>query len=173
MGARDWCKENTLKFRILSNMWAPCHTIIATPLLIAFELLLCIYLESIYVNGFAAVNLKIVFLPLLAFEITILMDNFRQLEKQTLIIVPPDLFGPILVENDPDRNQGVLDRMECRQWGAHLPHVAGIPGQADYGAQSVALSGGYEDDEDHSEWFPYTGRPDISDLEKQLAPSSL
>ncbi|GMP33111.1 hypothetical protein CsSME_00006575 [Camellia sinensis var. sinensis] len=28
--------------------WAPCHTIIATPLLIAFELLLCIYLESIY-----------------------------------------------------------------------------------------------------------------------------
>ncbi|CAL5372105.1 unnamed protein product [Camellia sinensis] len=57
--------------------WAPCHTIIATPLLIAFELLLCIYLESIYVNGFAAVNLKIVFLPLLAFEITILVDNFR------------------------------------------------------------------------------------------------
>ncbi|CAL5365569.1 unnamed protein product [Camellia sinensis] len=47
--------------------------------------------------------------------------------------------------------------MECRQWGAHPPHVAGIPGQADYGAQSVALSGGYEDDEDHSEWFPYTG----------------
>ncbi|THG18594.1 hypothetical protein TEA_019148 [Camellia sinensis var. sinensis] len=28
-------------------------------------------------NGFAAVNLKIVFLPLLAFEITILVDNFR------------------------------------------------------------------------------------------------
>ncbi|CAL5365571.1 unnamed protein product [Camellia sinensis] len=69
---QNWCKENTLKFRILSNMWAPCDTIIATPLLIAFELLLCIYLESIY-----AVNLRIVFLPLLAFEITILMDNFR------------------------------------------------------------------------------------------------
>ncbi|XP_057419713.1 uncharacterized protein LOC130713903 [Lotus japonicus] len=57
--------------------WAPCHTVVATPLLIAFELLLCIYLESLYVRGFAAVNLKIVFLPLLTFEIIILIDNFR------------------------------------------------------------------------------------------------
>ncbi|KAL7241362.1 hypothetical protein ACSBR2_006889 [Camellia fascicularis] len=47
--------------------------------------------------------------------------------------------------------------MECRRWGAHLPHVAGIAGQSDYGAQSVALSGGYEYDEDHGEWFLYTG----------------
>nr|DAD31687.1 TPA_asm: hypothetical protein HUJ06_010538 [Nelumbo nucifera] len=57
--------------------WAPCHSIVATPLLVAFELLLCLYLESIYVHGFAAVNLKIVFLPLLAFEVIILIDNFR------------------------------------------------------------------------------------------------
>ncbi|XP_027168988.1 uncharacterized protein LOC113768729 isoform X1 [Coffea eugenioides] len=57
--------------------WAPCHAVVATPLLIAFELLLCIYLESIYVKGSAAMNLKIVFLPLLAFEIVILIDNFR------------------------------------------------------------------------------------------------
>ncbi|KAK9278709.1 hypothetical protein L1049_028284 [Liquidambar formosana] len=57
--------------------WAPCHAIVATPLLIAFELLLCLYLESIYVHGVAAVNLKIVFLPLLVFEIIILIDNFR------------------------------------------------------------------------------------------------
>ncbi|OVA17365.1 zinc finger protein [Macleaya cordata] len=79
------------------------------------------------------------------------------------VTVPPDHFGPILAENDPERRQGVLvgecweDRMECRQWGAHLPHVAGIAGQSEYGAQSVALSGGYEDDEDHGEWFLYTG----------------
>ena len=78
----------------------------------------------------------------------------------------PDHFGPITAENDPTRGQGVLvgeyweDRMECRQWGAHLPHVAGIAGQSDYGSQSVALSGGYEDDEDHGEWFLYTGRWD-------------
>ncbi|XP_071692508.1 E3 ubiquitin-protein ligase ORTHRUS 2-like [Rutidosis leptorrhynchoides] len=79
------------------------------------------------------------------------------------VTVPPDHFGPITAENDPERGMGVLvgetweDRMECRQWGAHLPHVAGICGQSEYGAQSVALSGGYEDDEDHGEWFLYTG----------------
>ncbi|MCL7034230.1 hypothetical protein MKW94_005269 [Papaver nudicaule] len=79
------------------------------------------------------------------------------------VTIAPDHFGPILAENDPRRNQGVLvgelwgDRLECRQWGAHFPHVAGIAGQSKYGAQSVALSGGYEDDEDHGEWFLYTG----------------
>ncbi|KAK8970437.1 E3 ubiquitin-protein ligase ORTHRUS 2 [Platanthera guangdongensis] len=82
---------------------------------------------------------------------------------QIFVTVPPDHFGPILAENDPKRSKGVLvgesweDRMECRQWGAHLPHVAGIAGQSGYGAQSVALSGGYKDDEDHGEWFLYTG----------------
>ncbi|PWA34483.1 zinc finger, RING/FYVE/PHD-type, Transmembrane Fragile-X-F-associated protein [Artemisia annua] len=57
--------------------WAPFHVIVATPLLIAFELLLCVFLESIYDNKDPTVSLKIVFLPLLAFEITILIDNFR------------------------------------------------------------------------------------------------
>ncbi|EHA8586919.1 hypothetical protein COCNU_scaffold001173G000010 [Cocos nucifera] len=82
---------------------------------------------------------------------------------QIFVTVPPDHFGPILSEHDPKRNKGVLvgelweDRMECRQWGAHLPHVAGIAGQSEHGAQSVALSGGYEDDEDHGDWFLYTG----------------
>lgn len=84
------------------------------------------------------------------------------------VTVPSDYFGPILAENDPERKQGVLvgetweDRMECRQWGVHLPHVAGIAGQSMHGAQSVALSGGYQDDEDHGEWFLYTGRYIIS-----------
>ncbi|OIW16451.1 hypothetical protein TanjilG_19167 [Lupinus angustifolius] len=79
------------------------------------------------------------------------------------VTIPPDHFGPIPAENDPTRNRGVLvgdtwmNRMDCRQWGAHLPHVAGIAGQSAYGAQSVALSGGYVDDEDHGEWFLYTG----------------
>ncbi|KAK3041289.1 hypothetical protein RJ639_001391, partial [Escallonia herrerae] len=54
--------------------WAPSHAIAAMPLLVAFELLLCISLESSY-----AVNLKIVFLPLLAFEIAVLIDNVRTL----------------------------------------------------------------------------------------------
>ncbi|KAJ0987179.1 hypothetical protein J5N97_005535 [Dioscorea zingiberensis] len=57
--------------------WAPCHSVVATPLLISFELLLCIYLESLSAHTYPAMNLKIVFLPLLAFEIIILVDNFR------------------------------------------------------------------------------------------------
>lgn len=82
---------------------------------------------------------------------------------QIFVTIAPDHFGPILAENDPRRNMGVRvgetweDRLECRQWGAHFPHVAGIAGQSTHGAQSVALSGGYEDDEDHGEWFLYTG----------------
>ncbi|KAM7271515.1 hypothetical protein ACFE04_030729 [Oxalis oulophora] len=52
--------------------WAPWHAVMGTPLLVAFELLLCIRLEARYV-----VSLKIVFLPLLALEIAILIDNIR------------------------------------------------------------------------------------------------
>ncbi|XP_057961931.1 uncharacterized protein LOC131153560 [Malania oleifera] len=52
--------------------WAPFHAVVATPLLVGFELLLCIYLEIHHV-----VNLKIVFLPLLAFETSVLIDNIR------------------------------------------------------------------------------------------------
>ncbi|XP_028801856.1 E3 ubiquitin-protein ligase ORTHRUS 2 [Neltuma alba] len=79
------------------------------------------------------------------------------------VTVPQDHFGPIPAENDPVRNQGVLvgecweDRLDCRQWGAHFPHVSGIAGQSNHGAQSVVLSGGYVDDEDHGEYFLYTG----------------
>ncbi|XP_020274257.1 uncharacterized protein LOC109848936 isoform X2 [Asparagus officinalis] len=60
-----------------SVQWAPCHTVVAAPLLVAFELLLCIHLEGTNVYEYPAVSLKIVFLPLLALEVTILIDNFR------------------------------------------------------------------------------------------------
>ncbi|XP_074317137.1 E3 ubiquitin-protein ligase ORTHRUS 2-like [Silene latifolia] len=79
------------------------------------------------------------------------------------VTIPPDHLGPITAEYDPVRKTGVLvgdswsDRLACRQWGAHFPHVSGIAGQSKHGAQSVVLSGGYEDDEDHGEWFIYTG----------------
>ncbi|CAA7396372.1 unnamed protein product [Spirodela intermedia] len=82
---------------------------------------------------------------------------------QIFVTIPPDHFGPITRDYDPRYGEGVYvgrtwdDRLECRQWGAHFPHVAGIAGQSNYGAQSVALSGGYKDDEDHGEWFLYTG----------------
>jgi len=78
------------------------------------------------------------------------------------VTVPADHFGPIPPDADP-RGTGVKvgesweNRLECRQWGCHLPHVAGIAGQSAVGAQSVVLSGGYEDDRDEGEWFLYTG----------------
>ncbi|KAI3726809.1 hypothetical protein L1987_66615 [Smallanthus sonchifolius] len=55
----------------------PFHAIVAIPLLIAFELLLCVFLESAYVKQTPTVSLKIVFLPLLVLELTILVENFR------------------------------------------------------------------------------------------------
>jgi E3 ubiquitin-protein ligase UHRF1 len=79
-----------------------------------------------------------------------------------MVNVPNDHFGPIPAEADP-RGLGIRvgecwkDRLDCRQWGAHFPHVAGIAGQSNVGAQSVVLSGGYEDDRDEGEWFLYTG----------------
>jgi E3 ubiquitin-protein ligase UHRF1 len=79
-----------------------------------------------------------------------------------MVNIPNDHFGPIPAEADP-RGQGIRvgewwkDRLDCRQWGAHFPHVAGIAGQSNVGAQSVVLSGGYEDDRDEGEWFLYTG----------------
>ncbi|KAL3529315.1 hypothetical protein ACH5RR_008637, partial [Cinchona calisaya] len=76
---------------------APCHAVVGTPLLIVFELLLCIYLESIYVKGFATVNLKIVLLPLLAFEIVILIDNVRFVEKLLILLRSGDDTGRYFV----------------------------------------------------------------------------
>jgi E3 ubiquitin-protein ligase UHRF1 len=83
-----------------------------------------------------------------------------------MVTVPADHFGPIpldaAVDGDagewfPRVGAGWNDRLHCRQWGAHFPHVAGIAGQSGVGAQSVVLSGGYEDDMDEGEWFLYTG----------------
>ncbi|KAH6821234.1 Zinc finger RING family protein [Perilla frutescens var. hirtella] len=82
---------------------------------------------------------------------------------RVFVTLPKDHFGPIPAEHDPERNQGVLvgetwaNRMEARQWGVHYPPIAGISGRKHYGSQSIVISGGYEDDEDHGEWFIYTG----------------
>ncbi|KAL6572334.1 E3 ubiquitin-protein ligase ORTHRUS 2 [Orobanche minor] len=79
------------------------------------------------------------------------------------VTVPKDHFRPIPAEIDPERNQGVLVgefwdlHMDVRQWGVHYPPVAGIARRANYGARSVVISRGYEDDEDNGEWFIYTG----------------
>ncbi|KAG0273158.1 E3 ubiquitin-protein ligase uhrf1 [Linnemannia exigua] len=48
-------------------------------------------------------------------------------------------------------------RIDVSHAGVHRPAMAGISGQADVGAESVALSGGYADDDDKGFEFTYTG----------------
>ncbi len=48
-------------------------------------------------------------------------------------------------------------RVELSQSGVHRPRVAGISGQAREGADSIVLSGGYEDDQDYGDEILYTG----------------
>ena len=49
------------------------------------------------------------------------------------------------------------DRAEVARAGVHNPLVAGISGSKKEGADSIVLSGGYEDDEDFGDEIIYTG----------------
>lgn len=80
-----WCSqipttELLAFFHILASVkWKTFVTIedltFCNDILQDFQLYWCIF--SCTVRGFAAVDLKIVFLPLVTFEIIILIDNFR------------------------------------------------------------------------------------------------
>lgn len=48
-------------------------------------------------------------------------------------------------------------RAELRAAGLHRPLVNGISGSGENGAESIVLSGGYVDDEDHGDRILYTG----------------
>lgn len=50
-----------------------------------------------------------------------------------------------------------VNRQELRDAKVHLPTQAGISGSATEGADSIVLSGGYEDDHDEGEVIVYTG----------------
>ena len=50
-----------------------------------------------------------------------------------------------------------LMRIQLSENGIHRPPVAGIHANEKDGAMSIVLNGGYEDDEDHGDWFTYTG----------------
>jgi putative restriction endonuclease len=50
------------------------------------------------------------------------------------------------------------DRLELARAGIHKPTQAGISGSGKEGADSIVLSGGYEDDEDFGDVIIYTGR---------------
>ena len=64
------------------------------------------------------------------------------------------IFGHI-----PGYPEGSLfrDRAELRESGVHRPIRAGISGNQTEGADSIVLSGGYEDDADHGDVLIYTG----------------
>jgi putative restriction endonuclease len=67
----------------------------------------------------------------------------------------------------PDRYFGELpgvpvgtawaSRPDVAKAGVHPPHMAGISGTAADGAESIVVSGGYEDDEDRGDEIIYTG----------------
>ncbi len=64
------------------------------------------------------------------------------------------IFGHI-----PDYPEGseFPDRRDLSHAGVHRPLQAGISGSGREGADSIVLSGGYEDDEDHGDVIVYTG----------------
>ena len=49
------------------------------------------------------------------------------------------------------------DRVAARQAGVHLPLRSGIAGRSAEGAESIVVSGGYEDDADYGALVIYTG----------------
>lgn len=75
----------------------------------------------------------------------------------------------------PDIKVGTIfpSRAALREAGLHRANQAGIVGTAATGAESVVVSGGYEDDEDHGDVIIYTGHggrhPDTG---KQIADQS-
>jgi putative restriction endonuclease len=48
-------------------------------------------------------------------------------------------------------------RRDLAEAGVHPPHPHGISGSGADGADSIVVSGGYEDDEDYGDLIVYTG----------------
>jgi putative restriction endonuclease len=66
------------------------------------------------------------------------------------------------------------DRQELSRAGVHRPTRAGISGSAEEGADSIVLSGGYEDDEDFGDVIVYTGHGGQDQIsKKQIADQEL
>lgn len=58
-------------------------------------------------------------------------------------------------------------RKKLSESGIHPPTQAGISGSQYEGADSIVLSGGYEDDEDHGDWIIYTGHGGRDSITKE------
>ena len=68
--------------------------------------------------------------------------------------MPERKFGPI--EGYPE-GYAFKSRAHLSECGVHRPREAGICGGQEEGAESIVLSGGYEDDEDNGTHIIYTG----------------
>lgn len=68
--------------------------------------------------------------------------------------VSPRHFGEIAGCPEGERFES---RRELSDSGIHRPLQAGISGSGVDGSDSIVVSGGYEDDEDHGDWIVYTG----------------
>ena len=64
------------------------------------------------------------------------------------------VFGHI---DETYEGQVFSNRLELSYSGIHRPTQAGISGSQNEGADSIVISGGYEDDEDHGDTIVYTG----------------
>eukprot|EP00270_Netrium_digitus_P013462 TRINITY_DN4479_c0_g1_i2.p1 TRINITY_DN4479_c0_g1~~TRINITY_DN4479_c0_g1_i2.p1 ORF type:complete len:505 (+),score=130.56 TRINITY_DN4479_c0_g1_i2:183-1697(+) len=63
---------------INDRQWAPCHSVVAPPLVLAFEILLCCYLAALEGKGHKPpMHLAVVFVPIILLQVIILLDNFR------------------------------------------------------------------------------------------------
>ena len=78
-----------------------------------------------------------------------------QARESVGLFVAERIFGHV-----PGYPEGTLfeDRAELRESGVHRPIQAGISGSQTEGAESIVLSGGYEDDADHGDVIIYTGQ---------------
>jgi hypothetical protein len=73
-----------------------------------------------------------------------------------------------------EMGRGFPSRLLLSRAGVHAPTQAGISGSADEGADSIVLSGGYEDDEDDGDVIVYTGHGgNDPDSGKQVADQEL
>lgn len=72
----------------------------------------------------------------------------------TILLMPDRLFGHV-----PGYPEGSLfeSRAELNESKVHIPTQAGISGSQTEGAESIVLSGGYEDDADYGDVLIYTG----------------
>jgi len=80
------------------------------------------------------------------------------------------IFGDI---QDIPVGYAFLTRKEAAAAGVHKPLQAGISGSKDDGADSIVISGGYEDDSDSGDVIIYTGEGGQDDKGRQIADQQL